>query len=230
MVMRKGCANFFPVVFQSFVALLTAGLGPYQKYIAACSASNPGLKKPDPKNKDHPLKNGNATVILLDSSASGTPNFGLRQFHSSRDLKNHFKSDEDTLPRRRIYIMEGLAPDYIAVMGEKFYMEPTFWLRHERTCVWSNLFTPTSDALPQPSLLEPEKMFQLQFCELRQFERTLKNKPFFCQRTGRHVGMTPARQEERSTVGILRRKVSFWCRETQPGGWDGMFSRRFLRK
>jgi len=34
--------------------------------------------------------------------------------------------------------------------------------------------------------------------------------------------MTPARDEEKSTTGILRRKVAWWGRVTKESGWDGM--------
>ena len=100
-------------------------------------------------------------------------------------------------------------------------MDPSFFLRQERTCVWSNDFTPVSDALPHPALLDSEKSFHLQYCELRQFNKAIENKPYFCKRTMRHVGMTPPRHKEDSTTGILRRKISWWCRTTPNGGWDG---------
>ncbi|ORX95318.1 hypothetical protein BCR34DRAFT_498565 [Clohesyomyces aquaticus] len=194
--------------------------GPYLDYITSLCGSNPGLKQRDPANKDHPLRVGQAVVYLLDSPANGPPDFQNTQFRDAKDLKRYFNGTSDNHDRRRIYIMEGLAQDYVAVIGGHFFMDPSFFQRQERTCVWSNEFTPTSDALPQPSLLNPKKSFHLQYCELRQFETIMKNEPFFCHRTGRHVGMTPPRHAEESTTGILRRKVSWWCRTTTGGGWD----------
>jgi hypothetical protein len=183
------------------------------------------LRKADPANKDTPLKNGNAMVALLDAPASGPPNFDAQDFKSISDLKKHFennRSNNGAHDRRRIYIMEGLAPDYVAAIGGHFFMDPSFFQRQERTCVWSNDFTPTSDALPPPTSLDPEKSFHLQYCELRQFNASMPNQPFFCARTGRHVGMTAARtKNETSTVAIVRRKISWWSRKTSRGGWDG---------
>jgi hypothetical protein len=186
------------------------------------SGYNPGLLKPDPMNgKKHPLVKGNAQVVLLEASASGVADFKERDFRNTSDLRKHFENDINDVPKRRIYIMEGLAPDYIDVIGSHFFMDPSFFLRQERTCVWSNDFTPTSDALSQPSLLLPKKEFHLQYCELRQFTDVVENVPYFCKRTGRHVGMTPARRAEESTTGILRRKVSWWCMKRDGEGWDG---------
>ncbi|KAL5114710.1 hypothetical protein ACEQ8H_007379 [Pleosporales sp. CAS-2024a] len=161
--------------------------GPYRDYIEALSGSNPGLKKADPNNKEGPLKRGNAGVVLLDSPGHGQPDFTQpRGFKNSTELREHLESSIHNHNCRRIYgnflmyklhtrhmnnfgtpVMEGLAPDYTAVIGGHFFMEPTFFQRQERTCVWSNDFTP-----------------------------------------------------EESTVGILRRKISWWSRQTAKGGWD----------
>lgn len=196
--------------------------GPYLDYISELSTSNPGLRKADPKNKDHPLRLGNAKVVLLELRAD----LGVdkREFVSVVDLESYFRKvrANDVSSRRRIYLVEGLAQDYISALGSHFFMDPSFFLRQERTCVWSNEFTPTSDALPQPSSLQPDKCFHIQYCELRQFDHALSNTPMYCQRTGRHIGMTPARIEEDSTTGILRRKCAFWSQKYEDGGWDAV--------
>lgn len=167
------------------------------------------------------MKDGNAFVALLDAPATGASGFTTTDFRGANDLCKHFQSARHDHSRRRIYIMEGLAPDFVAAVGGHFFMDPSFFQRQERTCVWSNDFTPVSDALPQPSLLDPQQAFQLQYCELRHFNRALENRYFFCKRTRRHVGMTASRQKENSTIGILRRKVGWWSRKTENGGWDG---------
>jgi hypothetical protein len=198
--------------------------GKYQDYIRDLSSSNPSLKKPDPNNAK--LSKDNALVVLLDASVSDAPTFARTEFRCAENLRKHFFSIENETPskaHRRIYIMEGLAKDYISILGGHFFMDPAFFQRQERTCVWSNEFTPTSDMIPQPSSLDPDQSFHLQYCELRQFTKAIENRYHFCERTRRHVGMTPPRQKEDSTIGILRRKVSWWCRTTEDGSWDGMF-------
>ncbi|KAF2132863.1 hypothetical protein P153DRAFT_393811 [Dothidotthia symphoricarpi CBS 119687] len=193
--------------------------GEYQRYITALSSSNPSLAKPDPNNKKNPLRNGNALVVLLDAPATGPTRFEKTEFTQSL-LRAHFEEASHNLKhdRRRIYLMEGLAPDYVSMVGGHFFMDPTFFQRHERTCVWSDKFTPVSDALPLPSSLEPDTSFHLQYCELREFNMRLETVPYFCNRTGRHVGLTAPRPD--STTGIVRRKVGWWSQETGNGGWD----------
>jgi hypothetical protein len=209
------------IIFE--LSLIAAGSS-YQKYIAALSGSNPGLKRPDPNNAKDPLTDNNALVVLLEAPSEGEFDFEITEFQNPDKLARHFEHVAPSAGahvRRRIYIMEGLARKYISILGGHFMMNPSFFLRQERTCVWSNDFTPVSDALPHPSLLNPDIGFHLQYCELRQFNKAIENKPYFCKRTRRHVGMTPARHIEDSTTGILRRKVSWWSRTTPNGGWDG---------
>ncbi|KAJ8112852.1 hypothetical protein OPT61_g4876 [Boeremia exigua] len=227
--------------------------GPYQEYIAALSDGYPGLRSADPNNLagETPLMTaGNAHVVMLDASATGLPKFTRTEFRDAAHLKTHLSNSHQNHGRRRIYIMEGLATDYVAAIGGHFWMDPTFWLRQERTCVWSNDFTPVSDALPQPSLINPEKSFHVQYCELREFNKALETVPCFCARTKRHVGMTAPRHADNkkdakkkpassvepkdkstakakdegsgnTTTAIVRRKVSWWSEKTDnEGGWD----------
>ncbi|KAF2035750.1 hypothetical protein EK21DRAFT_53597 [Setomelanomma holmii] len=196
--------------------------GPYRKYIEALSSSNPGLKKSDPNNRTGGLPPKRSTrVALLDSRATGQPKYvEPKVFLKSSKLRDHLHDSPRNHDRRRIWIMEGLGTDFVSVIGGYFFMEPTFFQRQERTCVWSNDFTPVSDALPQPSLLNPDRSFHLQYMELRQFDKALENRYYFCQQTRRHVGMTAPRHKEETTTGILRRKISWWCRETSAKGWD----------
>ncbi|KAI8940499.1 hypothetical protein NX059_004178 [Plenodomus lindquistii] len=221
---RSGAPSPAPCSTEKLMGSWLCSDGPYREYIEALSGSSPGLKKPDPNNtttldgKARPV--GTAKVMLLDAAATGQPDFRTIEFKTDTDVRDHFNTAQHDHDRRRIYIMEGLSPDIVAAIGGHFFMEPTFFQRQERTCVWSNEFTPVSDALPQPSLLEPDRSFHLQYCELRQFNKALENRYYFCERTRRHVGMTAPRHKEETTTGILRRKVSWWSRETSKGGWD----------
>ncbi|KAH7076719.1 hypothetical protein BKA63DRAFT_288237 [Paraphoma chrysanthemicola] len=195
--------------------------GPYRRYIEALSSSNPGLIKSDPNNSKAPHVKRSTRVALLDAPALGQPTFSDPEwFTESAKLREHLKNSSRNHSRRRIYLMEGLGTDFVSVIGGHFFMEPTFFQRQERTCVWSNEFTPVSDALPQPSLLNPDRSFHLQYMELRQFDKALETTAYFCQQTRRHTGMTAPRHKEETTTGILRRKISWWCRETTEKGWD----------
>lgn len=62
----------------------------------------------------------------------------------------------------------------MSVAGGHFPIEPTSLLRQERTCIWGNDFTPVSNALPQPSLVNSNKIFHSQYCELKQFDEAIE--------------------------------------------------------
>lgn len=182
--------------------------------------SYPGLKTADPNNKDLPIPESGAKIVLLQSPAIDPPKFEVVPFESNdtEGLEKHLKETSREHGFRRIYIMEGLAKDSIAALGGHFFMEPTFFQRQERTCVWSTEFAPTSDALSQPSLLSPDEHVHLQYCELRSFNEDLDNAPAFCHTTNRHVGMTTLRNGE--MVAIMRRKISWWFEKSGDNGWD----------
>lgn len=194
--------------------------GDYRDYIEALSVSNPSLKNGDPNNGPVPIRESGAKVVLLQSPATGLPDFQevLLKPSNAEGLKTYLEGTSQEPEFRRIYIMEGLAKDSIAALGGHFFMDPTLFQRQERTCVWSNEFAPTSDSLPQPSLLDPERHVHLQYCELRSFDEDLSNVPAYCHKTNRHVGMTALRKGK--MVAIMRRKVSWWFEKSGKNGWD----------
>jgi len=103
-------------------------------------------------------------------------------------------------------------------------------MNHERTVVFTSDPTKVSDSLGLPSLLDPNKTFQLKYYEIRQFELDKKsswNPVAECAETCRHIGVTKTRpyygyeNPGISPVGIVRRKCAFWSRNNSNGGWDG---------
>lgn len=200
--------------------------GDYNNYIKAFEKSNPTLRRADPENAKTPIKDfTGARVVLLESFAEGTPKF--EEFLSKSGGHDNLTALEGHLARhrvsgrRRIYIMEGLAKQYIAVLAKAFYMPPTFWQQQERTTLWSNESDPPCNALPPPSFLNPERHVCLQYCELREFNKRLGIDPQFCSKTNRHVGFNDLSQKK--SIAIVRRKISWWFKKSEgDNGWDSM--------
>jgi hypothetical protein len=202
---------------------LSPPLGPYQQYMEALSASNPGLKRQD--RNETILRRGNALVVLLDADSNGPPGFGEPHvFKNSAALRKHLIASPHDHGRRRIYIMEGLAPDSISALGGHFFMEPDLFIRQLGNGYRSNSSTPVVDFQPLPSLLNTDENFYLQYHELIQFNMALENRTYSCERTGRIVSTSMPRYKEGSTVGVVERKINWWARETMNGGWDGRYS------
>jgi hypothetical protein len=189
----------------------------------ALSASDPGLKRHD--RNETTLRRGNALVVLLDADSNGPPNFEEpRAFQNSAALREHLIASPHDHGRRRIYIMEGLASDSISVLGGHFFMEPDLFIRQLGNGYRSNSSTPVVDLQPLPSLFNPEANFYLQYHELIQFNMALENSTYKCERTGRIVSTSMPRYKEGSTVGVVERKINWWCRKTMNEGWDGRYS------
>ncbi|OCL07743.1 hypothetical protein AOQ84DRAFT_364717 [Glonium stellatum] len=125
-------------------------------------------------------------------------------------------------PRRRIFLMEGLNPGLISILGTQFNIDPSFFAAHERTILWNPDQDGVSDNNLPPSMQNPMKAFRLKYYEV------LKTNPGIqqfgagrtaCSVTGRHVG-TSRLNGEFYSCGVLRRKCSFWSSGESNGGWD----------
>ena len=107
--------------------------GPYRDYIAAYCELNPNLRTPDSKNRWSPLRDGKAHVTMLELEQGKRAR--RTDFVSAAELLAHFRHSSRATWAGIccIYIMEGLAPDYIAALGDHFLMEPSFFIGQERT-------------------------------------------------------------------------------------------------
>jgi hypothetical protein len=210
--------------------------GPYRNHVESMVAVDPALRSRDRKNRRVPFQDGAARASVLEIPTNDAGTYAASQqvvpthFSSLQDLQHHLdetvKSKSQTA--KRIYLIEGLAPDYINCLGSHFGMEPSFFVKHERTSVWSTLGQGYNDETELPSMLTPSRQFLLRYFEARYFEDEITHFQVSCARTGRHVGTTRMagdlnqdQQTNMSRVGILRRKCSYWSRVLPRGGWDG---------
>jgi len=97
--------------------------GPYRDFIAAWCSLNPNLKWPDSKNHWTPMKTGNARVAMLELEQGELVH--RSDFSAATELLEHLKlSSVQTATQisspKCVFIMEGLAPDFIAVLGGHF--------------------------------------------------------------------------------------------------------------
>lgn len=205
--------------------------GPYRDYIAAWCGLNPNLRSPDSKNKWTPLCNGNAHVAMLAFEQG--EQVRRSDFSSAAELSAHLKLSSsgvtaENLPSNRIYIMEGLAPDFIAALGGHFFMDPTFFMGQERTTLWGLSHEGSKQTPYLPSLVDSEKTFLAKYYELRDFG-AITTFSLFCARTGRNISVTTNTRPDLDDhkfepIGIIHRKCSFWSRKNDKG-WDGKCSR-----
>jgi hypothetical protein len=184
--------------------------GSYRDLVKKMCALDPGLAIRDPKNRRVHWPAPNAQVVLLEVKDCSIErhNIDFVQASQLRTRLDHLHSLVGKGPYPRIYLVEGLTPDFISVLGTEFNIDPSFFVGHERTIIWNILHDGINDNLPPPSMLAPKKIFQIRYYEVAHFLPGFLNFGAACGATGRHIGVT--RLSGRfSSSGIVRRKYSF---------------------
>jgi hypothetical protein len=174
---------------------------------------------------EKPAYKRDCKVRLIDLPPSAESGW---EFHSAPELRKHLGTAETVTPARRcrIYVVENLSLEYITVIGNHFYLDPTIFAAQIRAQVWAE--QPTENNTP-PLLRHryPRHSFTLRYKELRYFDEPIAGLDLVNNRAGRRITTTNT-QEELSVfrhVGVVRRCLSFWCREgSNTGSWDGSTS------
>ena len=199
--------------------------GPYRDYIAAYCELNPNLRTPDSKNRWSPLRDGEARVTMLELEQGKRAR--RSDFASAAELSAHLRHSSRAIGANscRIYVMEGLAPDFIAALGDHFLMEPTFFMGQERTTRWGLSFEGSRNPPELPSLVDSAKSFTIKYYEPRDFGE-IKTFSMWCARTSRNISVTRNTRPDLynlkyEPVGIVHRKCSFWSRKFDKKSWDG---------
>ena len=111
-------------------------------------------------------------------------------------------------------VLEGLHLDFISVLGEHLGLHPSIFVDHERVVINSEK---ECDNVGLPSLLKSRKHCTMKYFQLFSLPKNVHGCfKMYCEATGRHIGVTRVAGAF-SNVGILRRKCSFWTRQTEAG-------------
>lgn len=200
--------------------------GPYRQVIADQCAINPGLINEDPKNHHISFAENHASVSLLQVEDKGQV-FCLTRtnFKDTKSVKQHLETrSPGNGICRRVYLIEGLAPDIIEILGTYFKMDPSLFLFQERTTLWPTSQR-SSDPPTLPTLVNPKRESMLRYYELRDFKTRFDDFALCCAKTGRHIGLTRL-SGALDTVGIVRRKCTTWSQTYSTGGWDGKYKEK----
>lgn len=172
-------------------------------------------------------KNG-VKSIEFNSSSTGTDAQGTKLAK--------YLSSQPTTPTRRLYMLEDLSEPYIELLGSHLGVDAQVFAAQIHDGHWVE-----NDQTGNPSKLlslnDPEKSFTLRYYETRIFDRpplnTVSPDSSFIVRTVANVSRNITFQHEVTTgdrnniwhdrpVATIRRNASFWCRDEQDGGWNGM--------
>jgi len=202
--------------------------GDYQDLIHKLSALDPRLRSRCNKNihQNIPWPNPNARLVVLESSDGGV-NFGPPVHHAPASLMSYLAAAPE--PKKgagagvsRVFILEGLHPEYIAVLGGHFRMHPSVFVDQERTVVISPFMHQSSDFFTLPAAARTAQHYTMKYYELVGLPPHVLNFRTCCAETGRHIGLTRAKGEFMD-VGIVRRKCTVWRQRdvnSPDGRWD----------
>jgi hypothetical protein len=147
-----------------------------------------------------------------------------REFSTFREL-DHFLLTPPPAQSRRIFVVENVDLSHIVSFQRHFQMDPTVFASQMRTTTW---VANPHDNNTQKLLLsrDPLQTFTLRYGELREFAESIAGLQLTESRAGRKifgVKRSPGALTAFSKVGLVRRCISFWCRESNGGAsYDGI--------
>lgn len=194
--------------------------GSYRAKIVSLFTRNPNLRYPD---LDIPTDgHGTGKVTLLEFFKDRSP--ARRDFSNLEKLEYYFTEDVERTPEktlRRLFIIEGYDPDLVGLFGEYFQVNPSIFVRQQRTAAWESHHRSGNTPL-LPSLLKPSQSFCIPYYELHYFPQGLPDSLGLRSADGYRQISLARMPNTFDRVGIVDRKASYWSRIDGTGGWDGM--------
>ena len=189
--------------------------GEYQRLVDALTASDPRLRRRDPKAVSQRIEwtDRGARVVLLEATGAGTMR-RAEEFGDAASLAAHLArraaedadaaarrpgspgrapgtpADDTAPPRRSVYVLEGLGPGFVDALGRHFGLHPAVFAEHERVVVHNQTQAGESDGPALPSSLRGRRHLALRYYEVLAFSEAPRSFRWVCADTGRHVGVS----------------------------------------
>ncbi|KAK4213550.1 hypothetical protein QBC37DRAFT_285682 [Rhypophila decipiens] len=201
----------------------------YDKVMEAMCSSDPRLQKsvlhllPPPPGTWVPWARARTRVLALQLGLNGL--FAEPVEYTSAptlaaDLEKTSASAGE--PSRCVYLLEGLSPEFVSLLGTHFHLHPSLFMDHERLVPHGGrLKSDSSEAGGVPYL--PSTILGRDHISLKYHEPlVLGTRPTgfrnLCDTSGRHIAVTRL-MDQFSDVVVSRRKCTFWSKDTESGGW-----------
>ncbi|KAK0642141.1 hypothetical protein B0T16DRAFT_335285 [Cercophora newfieldiana] len=198
--------------------------GEYQDIVSTLCASDPRLRSRCSKNirQNIPWPNPNARLVVLENDGRGDEGkpFKSPVEHAPKSLRGYLDDHPTPQPGHgRVFILEGLNSDFIAVLGAHFKMHPSLFIDQERTVVISPHSQQSSDFFTLPGTARSAPHFTMKYFEVVSLPQEVLSFRMCCAETGRHIGMTRIKGELLKE-GVVRRKCTIWNQGYSDGRWD----------
>ncbi|OBT81534.1 hypothetical protein VE02_09801 [Pseudogymnoascus sp. 03VT05] len=138
--------------------------GPYATTITSMCSRNPILRYGDAKWMGSDPDYGALTVLEFYENKR----ISRIDLKGSEMLKDYLMSTSRENPQRRLFLLEGVARNFVQVFGSHFGMDPDFFARQKRTRIWE--VAHNGGKTPSlPSLNNPKRSFMIKYLELHYF-------------------------------------------------------------
>ena len=197
--------------------------GPYRDYVASLCSLNPTLETADRSNTWAPLIHRRASMTILEIREKKPPlrvdiasSIKLQLYYSNPEMQ-----DDNKFPRRRIHIFEGICPDFASVLGDKFTIDPSFFVDQERTSISEVQHEGVRMLSSLLSSSEPDKQFIMKYFEVRHLSAVKPKDSPICERTGKSIVVQNGFSKS-GTIGIVHQATSLWLHQDGKN-WDGEY-------
>lgn len=209
-----------------------AAPGAYQETIAKLINKYPNLANADYKPWRQPRElSSPARLVVFEFAASATSGTAptRKDFAGIDELKVFLDTDAagiaSTNPIHRFWILEGLHPAYIAVLGDALDVDPRLWMRHQRVNIRERPYREAGSLPVLPTLASEQQGFTFSYCQLVHLNYEPQTFTARCAENERHIALTRLVDREQrghkfDGVGVVHRKVSTWFQNLPNDGWN----------
>jgi hypothetical protein len=142
--------------------------------------------------------------------------------HADKLLKYWDRLGKESPPKcnRRLYLLEGLPPKYIEILGSRFRIDPNVFARQVRSDILK-LLDDMRDVPLLSSHPTSKESFLIRYHELRDFDDRIHDYELRSVNQLRRISVSKF-DGKFDCVGMVRKNASFWFKKDEDGGWNGM--------
>jgi hypothetical protein len=208
--------------------------GLYRETVTAMCIRNPLLRWGHIQYAATPDEYGR--VVVLEFVGAALVHVSRINLTSSRNLSTYLQQ-EKSHSTRRLFLMEGVARNYVEVLGSHFNMDPSFFASQKRPNSWELSQFNIERTQRLPSLNDPRRSFMMRYPEMRYFPlkngRSQLNDQYLRDVEGQRTINISRRTREIKrdkdlkwgqfdNIAVINRAASYWSRKYQDGGWEGL--------
>ncbi|KAL4875212.1 hypothetical protein BJY04DRAFT_167406 [Aspergillus karnatakaensis] len=187
---------------------------PYATLSRALCAADPRLQNWRVDTKPNP-----ARVVALEIHPDQSAEW-INEFIDPQSLRD--KLATPSTESSTVYILEGITPAFVDILGIHFDLHPSVFLDHERLVALAGSATGEAGGIPflASAAIQARDHITMKYHEPLLLSPVPEQFRNFCEASGRHIAVTRILGAF-SPVGLARRKCSFWSvPRTTGNGWD----------